>query len=146
SSAHECWRPTQTFFTPATPVTCTGLELDIIVLFPSWNLSFSPQHQTLPSLSAAQLCAPPPLDSFFTVAGSITLVGIGRSVVVLSPTCPEPFEPQHCTEPSTISAHVCSSPPWILLAAPSSPFTSEGVGWSCVVPSPSCPRALAPQQ
>src|SRR5947209_6317359 len=85
SSAHECCRPTQTFFTLETPVTCTGLELDIIALLPSWYLSFRPQHQTLPSLSAAQLCAPPPLDSFFTVVESGTLVGIGRSVVVLSP-------------------------------------------------------------
>ena len=73
------------------------------------------------------------------------MTGARRSVVVPSPSCPEPLSPQHRTAPPLVTAHVCQ--PWALTAtAPlARPLTGTGVRRFVVVPSPSCPTSLSPQ-
>ena len=70
------------------------------------------------------------------------------SVVVPSPNCPLELYPQQATEPSSSIAHVWSSPAAIQTAVRPAPSEAVcvGVSLSVVVPSPSCPYELSPQQ
>src|ERR1051325_2952273 len=69
----------------------------------------------------------------------------GEPAVGVPPSCPDPLPPQHFTVPSFITAQAKSSPSAIA-TAPVTPDTVIGVTESLVVPSPSAPRTLDPQQ
>ena len=75
-------------------------------------------------------------------------VGEFRRVVVPSPIWPHPFSPQQATEPSSSIAHVCVWPDVIDTAVLPAPRLAVWVGAcrSVVVPSPTRPNTLCPQQ
>jgi hypothetical protein len=87
---------------------------------------------------------PTPADHTATGETPITVTGVNRSVVVLSPNCLKPLAPQHFTEPSDTDAHECESPVAIE-TEPERPDTETGVNRSVVVLSPNWPDQLAPQ-
>ena len=73
-------------------------------------------------------------------------MGTGLSVVLPSPSWPDPLAPQHLTPPESVSTHV-SLPPEAMATTPlARPVTSTGVRLSMVVaPVPSAPLAFEPQ-
>src|SRR5687768_2725011 len=73
------------------------------------------------------------------------VIGVGRNwfVVLPVPSWPRLPSPQHCIAPALEIEHVCA-PPVTMLAA-TSPGTWVRTSFGCVVLSPSCPLALAPQ-
>jgi hypothetical protein len=66
--------------------------------------------------------------------------GIRRDVVVLSPSCPRLFKPQHITPPPETIAQPKPKPPATACAPLASPDTGTGAGLlSACEPSPSSP-------
>src|SRR5450432_2096751 len=63
-----------------------------------------------------------------------------------SPRAPEALLPQHRTAPVESRAHVCSSPAAMAFTGFARPVTLTGALRCMVVPSPSCPWRLSPQQ
>jgi hypothetical protein len=63
-----------------------------------------------------------------------TCTGAAELNVLLLPSCPEPFAPQHFTVPFASSAHECAKPA-VIATAPVTPGTSVGVA----VFAPTCP-------
>ena len=126
-------------------------------VFPSPISPFPPppQHFALPSLSIAQNVCQLPSNCMAVLASdeasiSVTCVGEDLSVVVSSPTCPAPFDPQHFTFPSFINAHVVCAPITTSTAVfasddPSISDTCTGVDRAVVVPSPTSPFEFLPQ-
>jgi hypothetical protein len=92
---------------------------------------------TPPVLVNAQVWSLPAAIAITPVVRPETSTGVGRSVVVPSPSCPKRFQPQHLTPPASVSAHVCASPAAIAITPLERPETSTGVWRSVVVPSPS---------
>ena len=76
----------------------------------------------------------------------ITGSGTGLMVVVLLPSCPEPFAPQHSISPLYRTAQVCCCPADIEVATP---FTETVTGVKLcrghVLLLPSCPALFRPQ-
>ncbi len=68
---------------------------------------------------------PTPLDN------PVTSVGVDRFVVVLSPSCPRWFFPQHLTAPVESNAQVWNPPAVMTLTPPDSPVTSVWCGPVC---------------
>src|SRR5688572_26465745 len=64
------------------------------------------------------------------------------------PSCPPPLSPQQYAWPAVVSAQVYPSwdPPAVICSNASPPVTATGAARSVVLPSPSCPRLLDPQQ
>src|SRR5262249_42869463 len=79
-----------------TPCAATALALLAVVPLPSWPRLLSPQQATVPSLRTAQVWAVPgaTATALGRPAMPTTATGVWRSVVVLSPSCPELFFPQ----------------------------------------------------
>ena len=77
-----------------------------------------------------------------------TATGTKLSVVLPLPSCPLKFLPQQLTAPVFNNAHVWEPPAVIETAvAPSvNAFTATGPELEVVVPLPSCPSSLLPQQ
>lgn len=92
------------------PCTNTGVRASDVELLPSCPEPFTPQHSAPALVSAhvrslpAEIASTPLLRPCTGVAG-----GDQRSVVVLSPSWPLRFEPQHQAEPLT-SEHVWAEP------------------------------------
>jgi hypothetical protein len=82
---------------------------------------------------------PTPLDN------PVTSVGVVLFVVVLSPSCPRWFFPQHLTAPVESNAQVWNPPAVMTLTPPDKPVTSVGVVRFVVVPSPTLPSPFFPQ-
>jgi hypothetical protein len=74
-----------------------------------------------------------------------TATGLGRSVVVPSPTCPCALYPQHHTLPSDRRAQVRVSPVESSTALEKS-TTGVGLSRVSVLPSPRLPCSFQPQQ
>src|SRR6478752_6223612 len=66
-------------------------------------------------------------------------------MLVPSPSWPQQFSPQHLAAPALVSTHVLAFPPAIALTSTERPWTSCGMRRRVQLPSPTCPRAFAPQ-
>src|SRR5215831_8217802 len=104
-----------------------------------------PQHLAVPPETSTHTCDEP---TAIAVAPVMPLTDTGVSALVPFadpfPNCPNVFEPQHLTVPSTRTAHVARSPPLIAITVPS-PVGDTGVPELSVDPFPSWPTALRPQ-
>ena len=74
-----------------------------------------------------------------------TRTSADRSVVVLSPSCPLRFQPQHYDSPTVVTPQVWANPAVRNRHMPA-PKSCTGVVLWVVVASPSWPTLLAPQQ
>ena len=88
----------------------TGLGEPVVVPFPSWPHSLTPQHRTVPSPRSAQLWCHHPAVTATGLLIPGTRTGIAELRDVPSPSCPNSFCPQHWTELSPRSAQVCRHP------------------------------------
>ena len=89
----------------------------------------------VPSARSAVLCAPPAL-MLVTLVTPSTVRGTSLSVVVPSPSCPEPLPPQARTLPSLTSARLWVRPAEMPTTA-AEPTTGTGDSDVVVVPLPS---------
>src|SRR5947208_1826699 len=93
-------------------------------------MPLSPQHLTPPALVSAQVWSPPAEIAATPPARPETSTGRWRSVVVPSPSCPQPLSPQHLIPPALVSAHeyppLRSPPAEIAVTPPASPETATG--------------------
>ena len=88
------------------PETSTGVRRFAVVPSPSCPALLAPQHFTPWAVVSAHAWRYP-IDTAVTPEVSPeTFTGVSRLVVVPSPTCPEPFAPQHFTPPLTVTAQV----------------------------------------
>src|SRR5438876_12385614 len=99
-----------------------------------------------------QVCASPPatlVNSNGAAPDPTTRTGAVRFAVVPSPSWPLALKPQQYTPPSPVVPQVCRSPALTDVNtsgdAPD-PTTCTGVLLLVIVPSPSSPRLLLPQQ
>jgi hypothetical protein len=101
--------PFETDLAEVMPDTVTGTRLSTVLLLPSWPKLFTPQHRIVPLASNAQVWTPP-LAIEIDVADVIpeTVTGTRLLVVLLLPSCPELFFPQHWTLPLASRAQVWS--------------------------------------
>ena len=74
-----------------------------------------------------------------------TSTGVGREVLVPSPSWPKALYPQHLTPPLIVSAQMWCQPAAMAVTPELKPTTSTGVVQLVVVPSPSAPESLNPQ-
>src|SRR5262249_10936864 len=74
-----------------------------------------------------------------------TSTGVGRCVVLASPSCPSKLAPQHLMPPPVVSAQVWYSPALTATMPLESAVTSTGASRFVVELSPSCPKLLSPQ-
>ncbi|MDH5337026.1 MAG: hypothetical protein OEW20_11965, partial [Nitrospira sp.] len=148
--------------------TFTGGEENEKVPFPSWPLSLAPQHHIVPSVKRAQLWAPPvamaatllsPMSTGLGEQGTASPTSQTRDGGALGPSWCHKFSPQHHTVPSAKRAQLWLPPSKpalgdsrtpVALAAIAvtllSPVTVWGVEELSVVPFPSWPSELTPQQ
>src|SRR5664280_1900924 len=118
----------------------------VVVLSPSWPFAFQPQHQAAPALVSPQVCQRPDVIEANVTPPCCTATGTCSSVVVLSPSWPFAFQPQHQAAPALVSPQL-SSPPAVIEVNVTPPCcTATGVERSVVVLSPSRPFQFAPQQ
>ena len=96
---------------PSKPETSTGVEfvrLLVVVPLPNCPRSFMPQHLALPEVVTAQVWVPEVLSVVSMEATPLvspdTSTGVGLSVVVPLPSCPEEFLPQHLAPPEVVTA------------------------------------------
>jgi hypothetical protein len=142
--------------------TRTGLRRVVVVPSPSLPSPFAPQQRRVSSAIRAQAWSraveisttPCSASPFGNSPGAKTSTGFDRFTVVPSPSRPFPLLPQQRAVPSVSRAHVDSSPAEICAtprrtltpcSAPSS-RTCTGERLLTVVPSPSWPAELSPQQ
>ena len=95
--------------------TSTGVELSVVVPFPSCPKLLSPQHLTAPPLVSAQLWTPPAAIAVTPLCSPETSTGVELSVVVPFPSCPKALKPQHLTAPPLVSAQLWTPPAAIAL-------------------------------
>ena len=112
---------------------------------PSWPLTLSPQHTTLPSFRTAHACDSP-AEIATAVVSPVTATGVGWSCLAPLPSCPPSPLPQHATLPFVRSAHEKLAPH----AMPTASFrllTSAGIVTRAplVSPLPTCPSLFSPQ-
>src|SRR3989442_10364226 len=104
----------------------------------------------MPAAVTPQVWATPPVTAAkLTPGGACTSTGLDWFVVVPSPSWPLPLAPQQYAAALSpvASPQVCKSPP--VTAAkltPAGACTSTGLDRFVIVPSPSWPLPLAPQQ
>lgn len=146
-TAQERYARAATAMASVIPDAATGVVTADVVPLPACPESLLPQHVTAPAARRAHVWSKPAATStapatpeMSTGAGS-NASSPARSVA----TCPRRFPPQQRTAPSSTTAHACSCPA-LRRDAPDAPSTGAGSGRSAVVPSPSCPSALRPQQ
>jgi hypothetical protein len=144
-TAREWFSPAAMSPTPdPRAATCTGVTALVVDPMPSWPKPFAPQAHAVPSGLIARVCDPPAAMAT-AVPSDATSVGFRRSVVVPSPSWPASFAPHARTLPFASSARLCRAPAAIATTF-ESPETWTGARRSAaVVPSPSCPSVLSPQ-
>src|ERR1700716_3115157 len=121
----------------------TGVGLSVFVPSPSWPCAFAPQHRTVPARRAQEWEAPASIAVAVVIPDTAT--GVELSVVDPSPSWPLALSPQHLTDPGLPSSAQVWLPPAAIAVAVVIPETVTGVRLGVVDPSPSWPRALAPQ-
>ena len=106
-----------------------------------------PQAMTVPSLSSARLCTPPP-ETAVTPLNPLTLSGlvlhgskeqVSGPLSLSMPSCPSSFAPQALTVPSLSSASAWLIPADTDLTPLPSPLTVTGTVLFVVLPLPSSP-------
>ena len=135
--------------------TATGTGLLAVELLPSWPLVLPPQQYAAPALDSAQVELVPELTWVRVTPDSTpevdTATGTLLLLTVLLPSWPLEFMPQQYAAPLLPSAHslrLASEVIWVMLIPASTPDvdTATGVPLAVVVPLPSSPSALRPQQ
>jgi hypothetical protein len=91
------------------PVTGTGVELAVVVPFPSLPSTLLPQHSAVPFARTAHVWFPPALIAV-TVVRPVTGTGVELAVVVPFPRAPLRPRPQHAAVLFVSTAHVCVPP------------------------------------
>jgi len=87
NNAHE-WKPPAEISTAfARPLTTTGIDEFVVVLFPNCPESLKPQHLAVPFANNAHEC-PYPAEIATAFARPLTTTGIDEFVVVLFPNIP----------------------------------------------------------
>src|ERR1700694_5798718 len=119
------------------PVPSTGVELSVVVPFPSWPKPLYPQHLIPPPMVSPQLWLLPAEMAATPLVRPVTSPGSGLFAIVAFPSWPEPLEPQHLTPPPVVRAQVWPTPAETEGTALVTPDTSTGFELSVVVPSPS---------
>ena len=117
-----------------------------MVLLPSWPEVPQPQHLTPPAARAAQVWLSPAAIAVTPLVRPVTSTGTLDWVVVPLPSWPLRLLPQHLMPPVVVRAQVWLSPATIAATPLVRPETLTGVSELLVVPLPSCPVALSPQQ
>ena len=83
--------------------------MPLLVGLPSWPLLFKPQHVTAPDVVSAQVWASPAAIAT-TLLKPATGCGAGLGLLlpllVVLPSWPYQFKPQHVTVPAVLSAQV----------------------------------------
>src|SRR5438128_1301547 len=74
-----------------------------------------------------------------------TGTGLDRFVLVPSPSCPSPLDPQQYAAPLGVTPQVCR-PPALTATNGRPPATGTGLDWLVVVPAPSWPSGLRTRQ
>ena len=123
---------------------------------PNCPLQLLPQQRSPPSARRTHVAASPVLTPTAVVAASTPVIpetGTGTELlmVVPLPNWPLEFSPQQRAVPSAITAHELDAPVLTLTAvvaavAPEMADTNTGTFLSMVVPSPTVPWELKPQQ
>ncbi len=128
------------------PVTGVGTFRSPPAPAPSWPLPFAPQQNAAPAAVTAQVWLSPTAMAATPLARPKTAVGVVRCVHVASPSWPLPLYPQQRTAPAVVSAQVWNMPAAMDTTPLPRPETGVGVDRAKVVPSPSWPLPLYPQQ
>jgi hypothetical protein len=96
------------------------------------------------------LPSPAAIVANVTSVGIVTATGVALSTVVPLPSIPFQFHPQQYTVPVVVNAHGDIPEPELLVIAVNETLagivTATGVVLLVVVPLPSCPPLLSPQQ
>lgn len=121
-----------------------------MVPVPSWPFALLPQQRTLPDVRSAQVWLPPAEIDTMPVsavpAALSTVTGAFRWVAVPSPRRELVLRPQHRAVPLESRAHVCDVPALTCVAVVIPLTAVEAKLSEVVVPVPSWPLALLPQQ
>ena len=135
----------QTSTASADSVEATVVMPESKVPSPSCPLPLLPQQRTPPARRTAQLEFPP--DAICrTGPRPETATGVDRSSIEPSPSCASRLYPQHRTDPSLRRAQKWLNPALISTTS-ARPGTAPAVPrGEVLLPSPSCPRLLSPQQ
>jgi hypothetical protein len=107
NNAHE-WAPPALIATAVVrPRTATGVDAFVVVPFPNWPNSFSPQQLTVRFANNAHEWPPPALiaTALVRVLNPLTTTDVDASVVVPFPNWPQALSPQHLAEPFANNAH-----------------------------------------
>ena len=140
------------------PKTRTGLLTAVVAPSPSAPRSFQPQQYAAPPIARPHVWLLPPLNPVNEALVATACGVVANCVEVPMPSCPSAFLPQQYALPPWATPQVkppprggplgcCKVPP---PAAKDSnerpPATATGSARVVVVPSPSSPESLAPQQ
>src|SRR5690606_12607607 len=110
-----------------------------------WPQLLLPQHLTPPPLVRAQVWPSPAAIAATPLESPLTSTGTWRSVLLLSPSSPYSFEPQHFAPPLPVTAQVWKRPALIAITPLERPLTFTGAYCSVVELLPSWPKSLALQ-
>src|SRR5690606_12093151 len=133
TTAQLCCEPTPIALAPlARPLTLTGTSLSLPEPSPSWPQLLLPQHLTPPPLVRAQVWPSPAAIAATPLESPLTSTGTWRSVLLLSPSSPYSFEPQHFAPPLPVTAQVWKRPALIAITPLERPLTFTGAYCSVV--------------
>jgi len=126
-------------------MTGPGIDREVAFPSPSWPHSLLPQQKSRLPLSSAQAWVVP-MARLCALLSPITLTGVKRFSVLPSPRLPSVLAPQQRTEPLPRRAHAAKSDAAISTTPLVNPVTCTGALRARLLPSPSCPTTLEPQQ
>src|SRR5437867_8719544 len=129
------------------PPTGVGADRGVVVPSPSSPKNWVPQHRAEPFAPRAQAC-PLPVTTDSNNSPPTTRTGSALQTNLPSPSSPLRSDPQQYTCPVSVMPHVCGvfGPDACTSAQTISPTTGRGSAREVIVPSPSWPKVLAPQQ
>ena len=129
---------------PESPTTSPGTRRSSFVPSPSCPELFPPQQTALPPKRIAQVWNAPASMATTPLPSPTTSTGSRRFCLVLSPSWPYAFDPQHLTPPDAVIAHAWAVPTLNAIGA-LKPGTGIGVELEAVDPLPSWPDSFQPQ-
>src|SRR5205823_8789085 len=120
--------------------------VDVLDPLPS-PLDWDPQQYPVPDVVTPHVCSPS-AEIEANASPPATATGPAWLLVVPSPSCPTEFNPQQYAAPVVRTPQVCSSPALMVLnvSDPNTPVGTDLCDVLPLVPSPSVPKKLAPQQ
>src|SRR5207249_4229317 len=143
--------PVRTVAKVSPPPTPSGVVLPVVVPSPSWPLLLSPQQYAAPTVVMPQVFRNPALTAA-KVSPPETAAGVELLVVVPLPSWPWLFSPQQYAAAALVTPQVWPNAVSYRLAlsvwktSPPETGTGTGVALPVVVPLPSSPSLLSPQQ